>query len=180
MDKKDRNEYFRIYRNVNRKKLREYNRKYNSKWRKKNGYHNEKESALRYPEKERARRILRKAVSLGKVKKLSCKKCNFSKTEAHHPDYARPLKVIWLCRQCHSKLHLKNKKYIKYSPKQIERFKTLYLKRKLDFKKKEQERKYRNLSVLKMRAEGKTLQSVGHKFGITRERVRQICEELSK
>ncbi len=41
--------------------------------------------------------------------KDNCEKCghDFSefKREAHHPDYSRPLDVIWLCKQCHGQLH---------------------------------------------------------------------------
>jgi hypothetical protein len=28
--------------------------------------------------------------------------------QAHHPDYARPLIVQWLCRSCHKKWHVAN------------------------------------------------------------------------
>ena len=34
-----------------------------------------------------------------------CAKCGHAKVVAHHPDYSRPLDVIWLCRPCHVLLH---------------------------------------------------------------------------
>ncbi|MFA5379229.1 MAG: hypothetical protein WC455_25965 [Dehalococcoidia bacterium] len=37
-----------------------------------------------------------------------CPKCGKpAKLEGHHPDYAKPLKVVFLCRKCHSALHAK-------------------------------------------------------------------------
>jgi len=41
----------------------------------------------------------------GKLRQKPCRHCGESRTERHHPDYARPLYVIWLCRPCHLKLH---------------------------------------------------------------------------
>ena len=32
-------------------------------------------------------------------------KCGEVKVEMHHPDYAKPLEVQWLCRPCHLNLH---------------------------------------------------------------------------
>ena len=31
--------------------------------------------------------------------------CGNPKTDAHHKDYMKPLKVIWLCRLHHSRMH---------------------------------------------------------------------------
>jgi len=41
----------------------------------------------------------------GKLKKLPCQECGNEKSQMHHPDYSKPLEIIWLCRSCHLELH---------------------------------------------------------------------------
>jgi len=36
----------------------------------------------------------------------ACQRCGaVSELDGHHPDYALPLVVVWLCRRCHRRLH---------------------------------------------------------------------------
>ena len=58
-------------------------------------------------EKRRAHMALRHAIEIGKAKRPNkCSDCNKKcKPEGHHWDYDKPLEVIWLCKQCHCKLH---------------------------------------------------------------------------
>lgn len=60
----------------------------------------------RYPERERARNILKSHVRRGKITKGVCH-CGETKVQAHHPDYSKPLEVIWLCVKHHMELHRK-------------------------------------------------------------------------
>ena len=41
----------------------------------------------------------------GKLQRLPCFECG-DIAEAHHPDYGRPLDVIWLCVKHHKEVHL--------------------------------------------------------------------------
>lgn len=84
-----------------------------------------REYAAKHPQKMRAgqerwlvnnierRRVhikLGSAVRSGRIVRASkCSECGKvgGRIEAHHPDYSRPFDVIWLCRQCHAKLHRK-------------------------------------------------------------------------
>lgn len=61
----------------------------------------------RNPEKCKARSVISVAVKTRELfASIFCEICGLSiKTEAHHPDYSRPLEVSWLCRKCHSKTH---------------------------------------------------------------------------
>lgn len=61
----------------------------------------------KFPEKHKAYRKLGKAVKKGKVIRAKfCSRCDaFGRIEAHHPDYSKPLEVVWLCRRCHSAIH---------------------------------------------------------------------------
>ena len=39
-----------------------------------------------------------------------CLRCHQScKPQAHHPDYNFPLKIEWLCKECHTAIHAKNR-----------------------------------------------------------------------
>ena len=57
--------------------------------------------------KYKARRAVKAALLQGRIKKRPCTACGnkASESQAHHTDYKQPLKVIWLCEDCHKKLH---------------------------------------------------------------------------
>lgn len=57
-----------------------------------------------HPKRRAAQVALGNAVRSGKVQKLPCLVCG-DKAEAHHPDYDRPLDVVWLCRPHHMQAH---------------------------------------------------------------------------
>src|ERR1700744_2693549 len=42
----------------------------------------------------------------GKLTKQPCVVCGCDDSEMHHPNYSKPLFVVWLCRGCHEELHL--------------------------------------------------------------------------
>lgn len=63
----------------------------------------------RNPEKRAAHVILGNALRSGRIKKAPCEICGKKKAEAHHDDYAFPLKVRWLCRKHHAELHRRYK-----------------------------------------------------------------------
>jgi len=53
--------------------------------------------------KERARSAFKKGLIL---KPLFCELCGKpGNLEKHHPDYVKPLTVMWIHRACHSRLH---------------------------------------------------------------------------
>lgn len=45
------------------------------------------------------------ARSTGKLKAAPCVVCGNPHVEGHHPDYAKPLEVVWLCARHHTDLH---------------------------------------------------------------------------
>ena len=51
---------------------------------------------------------LRRAVQSGKIKKPKiCSECEHENNiiHGHHPDYSKPLNVVWLCPKCHVDVH---------------------------------------------------------------------------
>jgi hypothetical protein len=55
--------------------------------------------------KVHARDAVTNAVRAGRLMKCPCARCGEVKAEAHHPDYSKPLDVIWLCDICHGLEH---------------------------------------------------------------------------
>lgn len=64
----------------------------------------------RNPGKYAAQKAVTTALALGLlVKPTACETCGESKRlDGHHPDYAKPLEVMWLCRGCHKAWHKKH------------------------------------------------------------------------
>ena len=63
---------------------------------------------LRFPEKRRAHEAVRQALLKGVLVKQPCAECGAThNVDGHHPDYAQPLVVTWLCRRHHAARHRK-------------------------------------------------------------------------
>lgn len=61
-----------------------------------------------HPEWARAEVLLNSAVRYGKLKKwpvCAVPECNCKRVVGHHPDYSRPLDVVWLCQAHHKQAH---------------------------------------------------------------------------
>lgn len=57
-----------------------------------------------FPQRAKANALVNKATRDGKLKKQPCWVCG-SNALAHHPDYDRPLDVVWLCQPHHKQVH---------------------------------------------------------------------------
>ncbi len=57
-----------------------------------------------YEAKRRARRLINDAIRKGVIEREGCEQCG-ARAHAHHPNYARPLAVIWLCPLHHRREH---------------------------------------------------------------------------
>lgn len=80
-------------------------------------------------DKSSARYALSNSVLSGKVKKEPCKVCGDVNSQAHHPDYNKPLDVIWLCHKHHVELHkkLKKEKHMEIKNEKIEEIEKIKL-----------------------------------------------------
>ncbi len=85
-----------------------YNARSAKKWREKNPeYHFNvlKKYRKENPEKDFAHGKVNEEVRNGRLNKLPCNVCKEEKVVAHHPDYSKPLDIIWLCRSHHKEIH---------------------------------------------------------------------------
>ena len=48
---------------------------------------------------------VRRALEIGLIERGRCVQCGKADSEAHHPDYSKPLFVIWLCKAHHMSYH---------------------------------------------------------------------------
>jgi hypothetical protein len=73
------------------------------------GKSSHKKAVKQWQEKNALRRaahvIFGNALRKGKIVKQPCFVCG-KKAEAHHPDYGRPLDVVWLCTAHHKEVHM--------------------------------------------------------------------------
>ena len=97
----------RNYRMNNLDKLTEIHRRYrNSERGKKTVAKKDAAQKERFPEKHAARIAVNNALKLGKLVKPDRCGCGaIGDIHGHHPDYSKPLDVVWLCGGCHVRLH---------------------------------------------------------------------------
>ena len=109
---------FRYYNNSDRK---EYSKTQSKKWFNENKEKSKKSKLLwisKNLEKRKAHIIIGNSIRDGLLKKQPCLICGIEKTEAHHNDYSKPLKVIWLCKNHHAERHRKYEIPKSYLPTQ--------------------------------------------------------------
>jgi hypothetical protein len=77
---------------ITKPRVREYDRERSKAWDK------------RFPQRATAHNRAAAAVKSGKIAKPAfCEGCGLPKRlEKHHPDYSKPLLVVWFCKPCHA------------------------------------------------------------------------------
>jgi hypothetical protein len=81
---------------------------YRKEWSDKNpGYYTEKKREWWHKNKDRlkVKYAVRDAIRSGKLVKQPCFVCGELEVEGHHPDYSKPLDLVWLCKQHHNEVH---------------------------------------------------------------------------
>lgn len=64
---------------------------------------------IKFADETKAKSMVNHAIRDGKLKREPCEVCGKEPAQAHHDDYNYPLKVRWLCQDCHAKWHRDNK-----------------------------------------------------------------------
>lgn len=55
--------------------------------------------------KNMARWYTNHEIQAGRIKREPCAFCGKEQSEVHHPDYNEPLLIVWLCADCHRRIH---------------------------------------------------------------------------
>lgn len=67
-------------------------------------YNAQKKHREKHPERARARDIINKRIKRGTLNREPCVACGKG-AESHHPDYSKPLYIIWMCKEDHDLMH---------------------------------------------------------------------------
>lgn len=59
--------------------------------------------------KQKARKKAQRALLNGVIFKHDCS-CGSTESQMHHPDYDKPLEVVWYCKKCHDDFHVLERK----------------------------------------------------------------------
>jgi len=62
----------------------------------------------KHPERDSAWNAVTVAIRKGDLVSRPCA-CGEEETQAHHPDYSKPLEVMWVCRRCHHNIHMRER-----------------------------------------------------------------------
>lgn len=98
-------DYYRNHYAEHREYLLEKSKKWGKEHREKLNAKQRKYRSGRY---SNAHSLVYSAIKCGRLSKQPCEVCGAEPAEAHHDDYNKPLKVRWLCKQCHSEWHRNN------------------------------------------------------------------------
>lgn len=103
-------EYTKIWRSKNKERIYSVQKKHRIKnsgkyvgyfknWQKKN------------PPQHAANKKFSAAIQMGKIVRQPCRDCGSKKAQGHHPDYFKPLDVVWLCRPHHLEEHARLRRF---------------------------------------------------------------------
>jgi hypothetical protein len=115
-NKEKRRKYHSYYKSINIDKIRERDKLYQ---RNRRATHKKLKTreyinyCRKYPEKVYAQQLLNRYIKSGKIQRSPCEVCGETeRIHGHHPDYSKPLEVIWLCPLHHKGIHqLKDNNY---------------------------------------------------------------------
>jgi hypothetical protein len=107
----------RVYTIKNKSRIAKRMKLYNQTQRGKEVIHEcTKRYVQNHPEKRKATRAINHAIERGEINSEPCLLCGSMRMlQAHHPDYSKPLDVVWLCKVCHNDLHKKERGVGKYA-----------------------------------------------------------------
>ena len=69
-------------------------------------YHRNHYSQPHEIHKRNARKTANLRLTKGILIKEPCRLCGNQEAEKHHPNYTEPQNIVWLCKKCHTDMHV--------------------------------------------------------------------------